>query len=493
MRSRLLAFAGILAILSASVGCQSPLDRGPFADWIREDYDRSHLRERLSHRGAAHAEAEREPATRGGVEIPENAAATDYVELALKRNPSIRAAEQRIRRLGQRIPQVTSLDDPMFAVAPIGEMAETAAGQVGLMAGLSQRLPFPGKLETRGRIAEQMVAMAYQDLADTRLNVIADTRRAYWMHYFATQAIGVTEANRKFVQQFRNVAAARSPAVAPTQQDVLVAAVQRSALDNQLRTRRQRQNTAAAMMNSLLDRPVTATLPEPKLVKLDQIAVRLDQLLADAASTNPQIQKVRERIEGYRQQWKLAKLNRLPDLNVGVSYSAVENEGLSAIANGDDQWWLSFGINLPIWSAKLDAGENEAFRGMMEGMADLGNTQNRIAFRVQDAFVKVDTQQRLTILFRDVIVPQAQQTVDASLAGYRAGNLEFLTLIDNWRKLLDFQLMYHRSLAQLEQEFADLQRAVGSDLRRKPDAAPDAQPPKQPQAPPPGAQEQPEN
>ena len=33
--------------------------------------------------------------------------------------------------------------------------------------------------------------------------------------------------------------------------------------------------------------------------------------------------------------------------------------------------------------------------------------------------------------------------------------------------LLDFELLYHQSLAQLEQHFAELQRVVGRDLNRE--------------------------
>jgi hypothetical protein len=44
-------------------------------------------------------------------------------------------------------------------------------------------------------------------------------------------------------------------------------------------------------------------------------------------------------------------------------------------------------------------------------------------------------------------------------------------LADNWRKLLDFDLMYHRAVAQLEQDFADLQRQVGRDLHSLPSSS----------------------
>ncbi len=162
----------------------------------------------------------------------------------------------------------------------------------------------------------------------------------------------------------------------------------------------------------------------------------------------------------------MARLDRWPDLTVSVNYNAVESDGLSQVANGRDQWWVGFGVNLPIWAKSLDAAEHEAMREILQGIAALDDTQNRVAFRVQDAMSKVDSQQRQVVLFGDVIIPQARQAVDASLSSYRTGSAGFLTLVDNWRMLLDFELMYHRSLAQLEESFAQLQAAVGHDLQR---------------------------
>ena len=87
-----------------------------------------------------------------------------------------------------------------------------------------------------------------------------------------------------------------------------------------------------------------------------------------------------------------------------------------------------------------------------------------MAFRVQDAVVRAESRQQQVVLFRDVIIPQARQTVDASLSGYRAGKLEFLTLVDNWRRLFEFEVIYHQNLAALAQSLADLEQAVGRDL-----------------------------
>jgi outer membrane protein TolC len=399
-------------------------------------------------------------------QFPDGSGPEDYVRVALERNPSIRRARYKVLRLANRIPQATSLDDPMFDIDPIGQMAQTAAGQVGLMTGISQKFPFPGKLETRGRVAGQEAAATGEELNETRLGVIADVRRAYWSYYYAVTAIDITQRNRTILDQFEDVAAAKFSAGTATQQDVLRVTVEISNLDNELLSWRQKKTAAIAMLNSIMNRPVAAPLGAPRTVQLQMVALRLNELLADAAAANPSLAKIGHQVQADRERLKLAKLQRWPDLTVGLNYNLVDDHGLAPMANGKDQWWVGFSLNIPIWFNKLDAAEREARNGIMENSANLADMTNRVDFRVQDALTKVETQQKQALIFHDVIIPQAQQTLDVSLSDYKAGKVEFLTLADNWRKLLDFQLMYHQSLSQVEQDFADLQLAVGRDLTR---------------------------
>jgi len=418
--------------------------------------------------------------TREPVEPVPEGSVRSYVRMALERNPSIRAAQQRALRLDERFAQSTSLDDPVLQITPIGEMADTAAGQVRVMTSLSQKLPYPGKLETRGKIAEQDAAIARQDFERVRLSVIGDTRRSYWSLYYAARAIEVTKESRDLLAQLREVAQAKYRTGTTTQQAVLRASVELNNLNNELITLEQRRATAAGMLNMLIDRPVDAPLEDPAPVSLTAFGAQLDALLASSERNNPSIKAFRERLKRFRVQRDLARLGRYPDFNVNVSYNIVNDEGLSPVANGDDQWWIGFGFTLPIWRDRLDAAEREATRGVLETAGLLANEQNLVAFRVQDSFVKVDTQQRQAALLRDVILPEARQTVEASLSGYRAGEVDFLTLVDNWRKLLDFKLMYQSNLSELERSFAELEEAVGFDFDR--DGAPDRDGPVGPDA-----------
>jgi hypothetical protein len=50
------------------------------------------------------------------------------------------------------------------------------------------------------------------------------------------------------------------------------------------------------------------------------------------------------------------------------------------------------------------------------------------------------------------------------VSAYRAGQVDFLTFIENWRRLLDFEISYEKSLSSFEQELAELERLVGKPL-----------------------------
>lgn len=65
------------------------------------------------------------------------------------------------------------------------------------------------------------------------------------------------------------------------------------------------------------------------------------------------------------------------------------------------------------------------------------------------------------------LIPQSRQTYEVTLTAYQAGQTDFLSLIDNWRRWLHFELMRHRETVDLETAFADLQREVGLQLLRR--------------------------
>ena len=83
---------------------------------------------------------------------------------------------------------------------------------------------------------------------------------------------------------------------------------------------------------------------------------------------------------------------------------------------------------------------------------------------MKDLVAQVQATERIVDLYSTTVLPQAQQTRDAALAGYRTGRADFLDLIDADRAVITYQLEYFRALVDLEQQLATLERVVGAEL-----------------------------
>ena len=413
--------------------------------------------------------ADEGPPLRGDTPLPADAGLEDYIQIALRDSPTIRRAVRRVQVLGYEVPQVTSLSDPMVnLIPPTGDMVQTAAGMTAGGVSATQKIPFPGKLSTRGRSVEQSVRMALSDLADARISTIAKVQRAYDAYYLADVSIRITRQSQQLLRQIRDVAAARYRAGTATQQDVLRAEVELYGLTNELITLDQRRTTARALLNSLMNRRVDADLPLPNEFEIEQIEWKLPQAMDAAVQSNPQLARVQAQIKRDLENVRLARLEYLPDLTIGYGSTFISTSGVSPVSNGNDAWNLSFGLNLPIWWQRLRAQVLEMNAQALSSVEQYDELRTLIFFQLQDALVQIDTQYRQAVLLRDLIVPRAWQTVEVSASAYRAGSVDFTPLIDNWRKWLEFSLDYHRALAGLEQRFADLQQLVGMRLPRTP-------------------------
>jgi len=468
----------ILAATTALVaGCRSPLEQGPYADWLEEnpavwssDAAEAHHPRSATRSASAPPSSATSPDAPNALDASAHrhaAAPTDvegWIALALRTNPQLHAAEYRVERMKSRKAQATSLDDPTLRLAPIGEFAQTAAGDVQWTASISQTLPLPEKLEAQGQAAAHDAEAARQQLAALQLRVAADVRRAFWSYVYTLRGAVVLEQDKALLLQFRDIAEVKYRAGTVEQQDVLRAKVELAGLDNDLLMLAQRNKSAAGMLNRLTDRPIDAAIPTPATASLDTIDVDLDlnlKSLLAAAADHPRLAALRQRVARFHQQRRLAKLDRYPDLTVSAGYNAVSRSGPSAVADGDDQWWVGVGINLPLWQNKRDAAEREALAGVMETTALLVDEQNQLAFRVNDALSRVEAQRGSVALFETRMLPEARQAVEAAEGSYRAGRTDFLTLIDNARRLTELELMYQRALTQLQQDLADLRLAAG--------------------------------
>ena len=413
----------------------------------------------------------RQPSSQQTVIAP--ATLREFIVRALEENPAIKAAEETARAKAERIVQATSLPDPTLSAKYLPEPVRTAEGDSFFILGIRQKLPGPEKLDTQGRIAREEARVALERLRQTRLEVIAGVKRAYFGLYVLNKSIDITGANQELLRGLIDVARAQVASGRRRQEDVLRAQTELSTLEADLIGLRQRRGTAVAKLNQLMGRDSASTIRSPEDFDIRRVELAVETLLAKAIAANPELRRFELHMERDRHAVELARLATWPDFTVGLEWMQMDPRSPSGeprpgtrqlSEDGSDNWAITFGFNLPIWFDKIEAGVEEARRNLSASRQRLTSAKDRVYFEVTDALERVRSQRELATLFADTIIPQAEQTYQVSQASYATSGSDFLYVIDNWRKWLVFTIQYHRSLGELERSVADLEQALGMSL-----------------------------
>ncbi len=365
------------------------------------------------------------------------------------------SAEARIQRMEAKGPQARTLPDPM-AMVSVGSLAETAAGRVTSMTGFQQKLPLPGKLDAKGRMADEEAQAARAMRDSTALSIATQIRSAYWDLYAANSSLRILDESRSLLSSVQTAVEARLKTNRATQADLLQSTTEIARIDEQLLNAQNDRAIAQARLNTLLHRPTGTTLPIPKWNS------SIGNLPAETAlESHPSIAEAEARLRQFNAQLKLAHLERLPDLTLGMQYASVANTGLSRMSNGRDQIYGTLGFNIPLWQEPRRAAEREARSGIDESHATLEATRDELRYQLTQTRSQVETQKQLIRLFDDRILADARQTFDVSLGGYTAGNITFIDVLDRWRSWLGYQLQQERNRALLGKSAAAWHQAAG--------------------------------
>ncbi len=186
---------------------------------------------------------------------------------ALAANPSLAAIEARAEALAQIPDQAEALPDPVLSVnianLPLDSLSFTQEGMTQLQLGITQALPYPGKLALRAQAASQQARAAEFDLGERRLQLVRDVKSIWWNIFYLDRALAVVARNQVLLAQFVNVAETRYTVGRGLQQDILLAQLELAKLgDSKIRLQNLRDNQVARL-NTLLDRPSGTAIALP--------------------------------------------------------------------------------------------------------------------------------------------------------------------------------------------------------------------------------------
>jgi outer membrane protein TolC len=183
-----------------------------------------------------------------------------------------------------------------------------------------------------------------------------------------------------------------------------------------------------------------------------------------AESCQPDLEAYRREIARDQASVNLAYRQYWPDVTLTFNWYEIGSPGLSPIATGEDAFSLGVGMNLPIWRGKLDAAVREARKNMAQSWRQYAATRDAIQAEVESLHAQFQAHHEVLQILATQIIPDAERTLELSIAKYSVGIFEFQQLIANYKALLGYRIDYHQRQALRQQTIASLERAVGTTV-----------------------------
>ena len=119
-------------------------------------------------------------------------------------------------------------------------------------------------------------------------------------------------------------------------------------------------------------------------------------------------------------------------------------------------------MTIPLYGRRISSGIREAREILNADIQRLDREMDQVRFDVQEASVRLASLLERTSLYRDNLIPQAEQSLSSSESAYQTNQLDFLDLLDAERVWFQVRLTYRRLLGDVWIALAHLERAIGS-------------------------------
>lgn len=376
-------------------------------------------------------------------------------------NPRTAVAKSLVAAARARVPGATRPPDPQvqlgfmnYMVPSLAPMATLGMRQVQVM----QMLPLGGKLALSGRVAESQAAAAEERSHEIAWELRNETAMSFYDLYATDRKLDVMRETVRLLQEIEKTAAAMYRVGEGRQADVLRAQVEIARMvEDTLRMQAMRQGMMAKL-NALRDRPTDTSIGSPALPLFPDSVPSRTALDTLALAQRPMIRAGLEEVRAADASARLARKEIWPDLQVGAQYAQRGGD----MGGTERMGSLMIGASIPIFARSRQyrmRDETAAMRQMAE--ADVAQMRADTRGQIGEAYANLSRARNLARLYRTTVLPQAEATVASSLAAYRVGSVDFMTLLDNQMTVNQYRQELYALDAEQGKAWAELEMLSG--------------------------------
>ena len=380
-------------------------------------------------------------------------------------NPDYASMRHEAQAATERVTSAGALPDPRFRtelmdITKAGEQNPTLwPSEVGSTHyTLMQDIPWFGKRDLKRDIAQFEAQSSQGKAAGVWAELASKIKVAHAQRYYLRGSEALTRELLDLTARLERVAQVRYAGGLAAQQDVIRAQVEQTSMKTELVAIQSESQQVNARMNALLARPIGALLSPPEQLRALPPAVKLDfEVLAQRVrQNNPQLSTEDARLKAAEKTRDLSFKNRYPDFTLAISPTQTQSSV--------KEWGLMVEINIPLQQSSRRAQEREALSMLAASQSRQEAVANQVLSDLSEALTGLDAAQRTAQLTSGSLLPQAELTFNAALAGYENGKLDFSTLLDAQRQVRQAKQNQLKAQLDAQTRLAEIEKLIGEEL-----------------------------
>lgn len=380
---------------------------------------------------------------------------------ALAHSPLITAARRGWEAQERRPVQESTLPDPKitFQNMAVGNAIPGNDLQTNNFAyfgyGVTQDIPFPGKLRLRGSVAQKQAQAAREAYQAQERSVVEQVRETYLNLFYLQRTLDLLRQTYREFRRVAQITEAQYEVGTARQQDVLKAQLEMTSILSEEQTAHEGFEQGQADLKAILGREQDS--PKIPITNAQPAAFTLtDRELRHLAMTGSPIVKRAEALEAKSQEsLELAREGYIPDFSISYMYQKTGSRF-------PDYYVATLGVKIPLyfWRRQTPAIDEAALEKQSADAATYA-TKLSVVSQAQNEWIAVQTNRRVMKIYRDGLIPQAEATLKSALTSYTVGKVDFQTLLSAEIDVLRLKQQLYRTEADDEIAIAKIRQVVG--------------------------------
>jgi outer membrane protein TolC len=332
-------------------------------------------------------------------------------------------------------------------------------GQVGAMKyTVLQALPGWGKRAVQKQLGAAGVTVVREQQRATAAELRAQMKTAFVRYYQTHHALQLNEELEKFTAMVAQLAQSRYETGLATQQDLVRAQLEQSALQSERYALQATYSQSQARINALLNRPVYAALAQPAILRPLPPPVLLNETALEQRVRNnsPQLAGQAAQAVVAQSNVDLARKNLTPDFVLGVG--PVQRGGSIST------WDAMLEFSIPLQRGAHDAHQHEAGEMMQASLARHQVLESQLLGELREHYAALHAAQQQENLIHQRVLPLAELAFKGALAGYQSSRVDFATLLEAKRQLQKARLDELNASVEQQIHLAEIERLTGEEL-----------------------------